>query len=237
MLIILDTSGRLLIIIPPPPNLLDQDLVALVNCFAPPASAAGALPAGWESKLDASGKQFYIDHAHRRTSFMDPRLPVDVPVGGRMASASAAAAAGESLGHAFVVACGGRGPASPTFVPIQPAEMFDVPPPLPPPRPGHHGHHRRAANGSNGTMASAFGAELASGAAGSAAAMDAYPVAYNDKVVAFLRQPNILEILRERNGQVPVTRQLREKVNAVRVEGASGLDRLGHDLQLTMLLR
>lgn len=63
------------------------------------------------------------------------------------------------------------------------------------------------------------------------------PVAYNDKVVAFLRQPNIHEILRERNGQAMVSRQLRDKVNAVRLEGVTGLDRLGHDLQLTMLLR
>lgn len=57
------------------------------------------------------------------------------------------------------------------------------------------------------------------------------------QVVAFLRQPNILEILKERHGQSAVSRSLREKINAVRVEGAAALDRLGHDLQLTILLR
>lgn len=214
----------------------NKDLVALVNCFAADASSA-PLPAGWESKLDGSGKQFYIDHAHRRTSFMDPRLPVDVPTGGRHTANS------DTLGHAFVVACGrGMGatpppppppppPASPPSVAMQPPEAFDVPPPLPPPRPGN-GQHRRPAH-----MTTGLTEQAGATASTAAAALDAYPVAYNDKVVAFLRQPNVLEILRERNAQVPVTRQLREKVNAIRVEGVSGLDRLGHDLQLTMLLR
>lgn len=61
------------------------------------------------------------------------------------------------------------------------------------------------------------------------------PVAYNEKVVAFLRQPNILEILKERHGST--SRSLREKINAIRVEGTTALERLSHDLQLTILLR
>lgn len=54
----------------------NKDLVALVNCFA---LVERDLPVGWESKLDSSGKQFFIDHTNRRTSFMDPRLPVECP--------------------------------------------------------------------------------------------------------------------------------------------------------------
>lgn len=57
------------------------------------------------------------------------------------------------------------------------------------------------------------------------------------QVIAFLRQPNILEILRERQGQHMVSRPLREKINILRVEGVPALERLGHDLQLTILLR
>nr|AON96562.1 hect type E3 ubiquitin ligase [Bicyclus anynana] len=60
------------------------------------------------------------------------------------------------------------------------------------------------------------------------------PVAYNDKVVAFLRQPNILSILKERCGGCGAT--LRDKVNAVRVEGASALMRYQNDVQLTCML-
>lgn len=54
----------------------NKDLVALVNCFA---LTDRELPSGWESKLDSTGKQFFIDHSNRKTSFMDPRLPIDCP--------------------------------------------------------------------------------------------------------------------------------------------------------------
>lgn len=54
----------------------NRDLVALVNCFV---LLDKDLPSGWESKMDQTGKQFFIDHNHRKTSFMDPRLPTDCP--------------------------------------------------------------------------------------------------------------------------------------------------------------
>ncbi|XP_017785815.1 PREDICTED: E3 ubiquitin-protein ligase HECW2-like isoform X3 [Nicrophorus vespilloides] len=62
------------------------------------------------------------------------------------------------------------------------------------------------------------------------------PVAYNDKVVAFLRQPNIFDILKERHPPVGTSTTLREKINAVRVDGTSALDRLSHDVHLIILL-
>lgn len=54
----------------------NKDLVALVNSFA---YIDRELPVGWEAKLDSTGKQFFIDHTNRRTSFMDPRLPIECP--------------------------------------------------------------------------------------------------------------------------------------------------------------
>lgn len=147
----------------------NRDLVALINCFAINNTD---LPSSWETKLDSSGKQFFIDHTNRKTSFMDPRLPVDCARSRRRAQDQA---------------------------------------PMPPPRP----------------------AALPRLQVGS----PEVPVAYNEKVVAFLRQPNILEILRERHG-TNCSRSLREKINAIRVEGTTALERLGQtDLQLTILLR
>ncbi|XP_048479602.1 uncharacterized protein LOC105392491 isoform X3 [Plutella xylostella] len=61
------------------------------------------------------------------------------------------------------------------------------------------------------------------------------PVAYNDKVVAFLRQPNIMCILRSRCGS-GCGAALRDKVSSVRAEGAPALLRLQHDVPLTCLL-
>lgn len=63
------------------------------------------------------------------------------------------------------------------------------------------------------------------------------PTAYNEKVVAFLRQPNIVDILKERHPAMGTSQSLRDKVNAVRVDGTLALDRLSDDIDLTILLR
>uniref|UniRef100_A0A3Q3MTE1 HECT-type E3 ubiquitin transferase n=1 Tax=Mastacembelus armatus TaxID=205130 RepID=A0A3Q3MTE1_9TELE len=65
---------------------------------------------------------------------------------------------------------------------------------------------------------------------------DAVPVAYNDKIVAFLRQPNIFEILQERQPDLSRNHSLREKVQLIRTDGVSGLARLSGDADLVMLL-
>ncbi|XP_041821909.1 E3 ubiquitin-protein ligase HECW2 isoform X2 [Chelmon rostratus] len=65
---------------------------------------------------------------------------------------------------------------------------------------------------------------------------DVVPVAYNDKIVAFLRQPNIFEILQERQPDFSRNHSLREKVQLIRTDGGSGLARLSGDADLVMLL-
>ncbi|XP_029704271.1 E3 ubiquitin-protein ligase HECW2 [Takifugu rubripes] len=65
---------------------------------------------------------------------------------------------------------------------------------------------------------------------------DSVPVAYNDKIVAFLRQPNILEILQERQPELARNHSLKEKVQFIRSEGVNGLARLSSDADLVMLL-
>ncbi|XP_077439571.1 E3 ubiquitin-protein ligase HECW2 isoform X2 [Vanacampus margaritifer] len=65
---------------------------------------------------------------------------------------------------------------------------------------------------------------------------DVVPVAYNDKIVAFLRQPNIFEILQERQPDFHRNHSLREKVQLIRTDGASGLARLSGDADLVILL-
>ncbi|XP_077946828.1 E3 ubiquitin-protein ligase HECW2 [Gasterosteus aculeatus] len=65
---------------------------------------------------------------------------------------------------------------------------------------------------------------------------DVVPVAYNDKIVAFLRQPNIVEILQERQPELARNHSLKEKVQFIRSEGVTGLARLSSDADLVMLL-
>uniref|UniRef100_I3J7B1 HECT-type E3 ubiquitin transferase n=1 Tax=Oreochromis niloticus TaxID=8128 RepID=I3J7B1_ORENI len=65
---------------------------------------------------------------------------------------------------------------------------------------------------------------------------DLIPVAYNEKIVAFLRQPNIFEILQERQPDFNRNHALREKVQLIRTDGVSGLARLSGAADLVMLL-
>uniref|UniRef100_A0A8C5QWP6 HECT-type E3 ubiquitin transferase n=1 Tax=Leptobrachium leishanense TaxID=445787 RepID=A0A8C5QWP6_9ANUR len=65
---------------------------------------------------------------------------------------------------------------------------------------------------------------------------DMIPVGYNEKIVAFLRQPNIFEILQERQHELSRNHALREKIQFIRAEGPSGLVRLSGDADLVILL-
>ncbi|XP_076749701.1 hecw ubiquitin protein ligase [Xylocopa sonorina] len=143
----------------------NRDLVALINFFA---DSTKELPRGYESKLDRTGKRFFICHARKATSFIDPRLPTE---------------------------------------PAHTRTLLDEAP-VPPPRPQQ--------------SAITTAPEI--------------PVAYNDKVVAFLRQPNIMDILKERHSALGQNIALREKVNTIRIEGTTALQRLGHDVSLALLL-
>ncbi|XP_023018886.2 LOW QUALITY PROTEIN: hecw ubiquitin protein ligase [Leptinotarsa decemlineata] len=146
----------------------NKELVSLVNLFA---DTTQDLPSGWDTKKDRNAKQFFIDHTNKKTTYMDPRIPLET-------------------------------------CPRRVSE--DGQAPVPPPRP------------TTTTSNSSSIIDL--------------PVAYSDKVVAFLRQPNIFDILKERHSPVGNCSSIREKINAVRVDGTTALDRLSHDIHLTILL-
>ncbi|GLH08635.1 E3 ubiquitin-protein ligase [Gryllus bimaculatus] len=179
----------------------NRDLVALVNLFA---DNMRDLPRGWETKFDRNGKQFFIDHTSKTTTFIDPRIPTESPYlhqhklllpGARRRSRSAGE---EELAHS-------RGA------------------PVPPPRPPI-------------TCGCGPAAALGLAPVPRVLAPPDIPTAYNEKVVAFLRQPNIMDILKERHAAVGTSQALRDKVHAVRVDGTLALDRLSDDLDLTILL-
>lgn len=62
------------------------------------------------------------------------------------------------------------------------------------------------------------------------------PTAYNDKVVAFLRQPNIVDILKERHPDLSRNSRLRETLNRVRIDGTAALDRLRGELLIDLTI-
>ncbi|KAI1902129.1 hypothetical protein AGOR_G00041530 [Albula goreensis] len=65
---------------------------------------------------------------------------------------------------------------------------------------------------------------------------DPVPLTYNDKIVAFLRQPNVFELLQERQPSLNRNHVLREKVHYIRTEGAQGVEKLSCDADLVILL-
>ena len=194
----------------------NRDFVTLVNLFA---DESRPLPSEWECRHDKHGRPFFIDHRNKSTSYIDPRLP--------------------KLGESFTSSAAGSDDQSDSGRPLPPpptaaAPVAAVPsePYLPPvsraptlpPRPPF------LSAGRNSPVPSTSGA----GAVGTSAS--AVPTAYNEKVVAFLRQPNIVDILKERHPEFSRNGKLRDKVNTVRAEGTSALDRLSDDLDLTILL-
>ncbi|XP_030624293.1 E3 ubiquitin-protein ligase HECW1 [Chanos chanos] len=65
---------------------------------------------------------------------------------------------------------------------------------------------------------------------------DSVPLAYNEKIVAFLRQPNIFDMLQERQPSLARNLTLREKIHYIRTEGPQGVEKLSCDADLVMLL-
>ena len=60
---------------------------------------------------------------------------------------------------------------------------------------------------------------------------------YNERVVSFLRQPNVIEVLKMKTNTIMNHKSLRDKINMIRQEGLQGLVRLSSDVELIVLLR
>ena len=61
--------------------------------------------------------------------------------------------------------------------------------------------------------------------------------AYHDRVLAFLRQPNVLQLVKERSRSMWSNTLLKNKVTLIRTEGVHALQRFANDVDLITLLR
>ena len=166
------------------------------------------LESNWEPKYDRFGKLFFVDHVSKTTTYMDPRLPLD----GESDVRTGNGASTSSNGRLSVPAHHTRGGSSSQSDGGEGASSSSSNSPhCPQPRP----------KTSIGVLNVSY-----------------LPVAYNEKVVMWLRQPNILEVLCDKQPSLRTQAGaiLREKVAHVRSEGISALTRLGHDIDLTILL-
>uniref|UniRef100_A0A8C7QXN7 HECT-type E3 ubiquitin transferase n=1 Tax=Oncorhynchus mykiss TaxID=8022 RepID=A0A8C7QXN7_ONCMY len=171
----------------------NRDLVTFLNRFA---DAQLELPRGWEIKTDPQGKNFFVDHNSRATTFIDPRIPLQ----------------------------NGCLPNHLT----------------------HRQHLQRLRSYSAGEaseVSRSRGVALLSRPGNSVVAAirsqhppDPVPQAYNEKIVVFLRQPGILEVLTERQPALSRNHSLREKIHYIRTEGTQRLEKLACDADLVILL-
>lgn len=168
---------------------------------------------GWESKRDHSNKTFFIDHTTRSTTYIDPRLPLTIP---------------EVYPHnVSAIPLRRRNQISNSSKKSIPVES-SIPSgilPIPPPRP-----QSNSLTNLGTTMPSTISEQ----------SMALYevsvPSTYNDKVVAFLQQPNIWDILSERKSSVKNNSSLRDRIITIRSEGVDALRRYTNDIDLILLL-
>ncbi|KAL4222136.1 E3 ubiquitin-protein ligase HW1 [Mactra antiquata] len=162
----------------------NRDLVSFLNIFA---DVTKELPEGWEMKFDkTNSKPFFIDHHCKGTTFIDPRLPADVP------------------------------PINPDFL---------------------HTSLLRVRHRSGGQEHSPTRSEAPTPPPRQPITeQSSIPTAYNDKVVIFLRQPNIQDILKEKYPTYGSSNVLKDKVNRIINGGTEALDKMSNDLPLTMML-
>lgn len=185
--------------------------------------------AGWETKRDRSNKVFFIDHITRTTTYIDPRLPLEVPevnphrfaaapMRRRTRGAAAAAAAAGTSANTQP-----KTNAMLSFFNSSASISSDTAMPVPPPRPLT-------------TSPMPGMAATSTTDAGGIHYESAVPSAYNDKVVAFLQQPNILDILSERRSTIKNNSSLRDRIFTIRSEGVEALRRFSNDVELILLL-
>ena len=210
----------------------NKDLVAFLNKFTLHQSA---LPIGWEIKVDDQGKFFFIDHIRKATTYVDPRLPTEMPLinphknplhSHRMSSIPERNGSSSANSSAFT---------------IRPIELSARPEGETP-----------AINESGFTSSNPVVGDLSQDPSGlpttssepsTSSAIVAGPMtqaqmlSYEEKIVAFFKQSNVIEIIKEkRSASGLLNSSLRDKINQIRKCGPSVLRKYSNDVNLMMII-
>ncbi|XP_065839906.1 E3 ubiquitin-protein ligase HECW2-like isoform X2 [Oscarella lobularis] len=183
-----------------------RDLIKLLNLFA---DVSMEFPPGWEQRYDASTEKiFFIDHASRATSFIDPRLPLEEEGGG--GGTSSRRVSQSTLGGG---GGGGLSRAAQTRRVTVVASSSS--------RRTRRRRNRDGGGGDERTTPDEDDTELA-------------PLTYNQKVVAFFRQPDIKPILRAKAADMYA--DVENSVDKVVSRGEPVLEELASDVNFVVLL-
>lgn len=211
----------------------NKDLVAFLNKFT---LKHEPFPMGWEVKVDDQGKSFFIDHIRKVTTYVDPRLPSEMPL------------------------------INPNIVPLHdhrtPFNVTENSQPVPSTSSAISPNVSSTVNDSPSTSralrpsdqlpslsscASPRIGQLSTGSAVSPPAGLSGPstsipsqsstLSYEHKIIAFLKQPNIFDLIKERRSAASLLNSsLRDRINQIRKGGVSVLKKYGHDVNLMMLI-
>lgn len=201
----------------------NKDLVAFLNKFT---NKDEPLPMGWEVKLDDQGKCFFIDHLRKATTYVDPRLPTEMPlINPRQvplhshrgpSSSSTAAASGASIQTSEEGLVSNR----PSRQSTESTTSISL------------GNSSRISQDPSGVATSAdLPAQFAAGS------FQTISVSYEEKIVAFFKQPHVIDLIKvKRSASGLLNSSLREKINQIRKGGVSVLKKYSHDVNLMMII-
>uniref|UniRef100_A0A6G1SJ99 HECT-type E3 ubiquitin transferase n=1 Tax=Aceria tosichella TaxID=561515 RepID=A0A6G1SJ99_9ACAR len=232
----------------------NKDLVAFLNKFT---LKDEPMPVGWEVKIDDQGKCFFIDHLRKATTYVDPRLPTEVP----------AITPHQVLLHPH------RSPPFGQLSSAPPSSVGAVINEDPREDEGYQisGHQQQqqqqqlveivatqapAISSTSSTNNSALPTSISQDPSGESSSTSQVCISsspmpstsshqraavtalsYEEKIVAFLKQPNVFDLIKSRRSASGLLNSsLREKINLIRKGGVNVLKKYGHDVNLTMII-
>jgi len=219
----------------------NPDLVQFFNCFA---NKNIPLPSGWErkaagntqsSRYSQSGRsnrkqaEFYVNHNDMYTTYIDPRLPTNTTRSWNQGGVNQQES--QLRNHRT----GNHGSSSaPTSDRLSVQSPTITQPPQVAPRPANTLTSRsRPLVASTTSVNNGNSATSGSNPQQQVVAEEA-PQQYNDKVVAYLKQDNILDIIKSKYHQV--TPSLEQKIMKIKQEGQAALLTYANSTQLTIML-
>lgn len=205
----------------------NKDLVAFLNKFA---NREEQLPLGWEIKLDEHGKSFFIDHTRKATTYVDPRLPVDVPL----------VNPNRIPLHEIRTPTSAISTSNTTTVEEETTTQQVRPGRLSEPTPSTSGVSSSTARvlSSSSISHDPSGSSCHTPPVSSSAGSNQTPVtSYEEKIVIFFKQPNIFDLVKNKKASSSLLNSaLRERISQIRKGGVPTLKKYSHDINLMMMI-
>jgi hypothetical protein len=223
----------------------NKDLVAFLNKFT---MKDEPMPVGWEVKLDDQGKCFFIDHIRKATTYVDPRLPTEVPVISphqapprpHRTPHSVQSVQSSSISNIINEDPREDDP-SQSHVDQQQLQHQRQPQSQQQQQQQHQVSDRVPAQHTSISQdpsgESSLQSRIASSPIPSSSSRQRTVMSYEERVVAFLKQSNIFDLIKSRKPASNLLNSaMRDKINQIRKGGVQVLKKHGHDVNLAMLI-